>query len=136
MDRGQGQGQAQGQAQGRTKGRISSPDQLSGIERKRWQRILHLRRSMESHVKIHYDRAVTGRSRSEAITSFCLRCCGGFRKLVKNCTDLSCELYPYRPFIGSTIKVDFDFEAADAGADSTSHADAGSDAETENGGSK
>lgn len=43
-----------------------------------------------------YDRAMTGRSQSAAIRSFCLECVGYDREEVKACTDPACPLYAYR----------------------------------------
>ena len=43
-----------------------------------------------------YARAMAGRSQSAAIRSFCLECVGYDHDEVKNCTDTTCPLYPYR----------------------------------------
>jgi len=44
-----------------------------------------------------YDKAIRGRSRKAAMHSFCLECCGYQIAEVFLCTDLGCQLYPYRP---------------------------------------
>jgi hypothetical protein len=43
-----------------------------------------------------YERAMTGRSRKDAMTAFCVMCMGYNPNEVKNCTDPACPLYPYR----------------------------------------
>jgi len=48
-----------------------------------------------------YKKAVTGKSRTDAIRSFCMECCGYQEKEVTLCTDLACSLYPYRETAGA-----------------------------------
>lgn len=43
-----------------------------------------------------YNRAMKGKSRKAAIQYFCASCVGFDYNEVKNCTDQSCSLYPYR----------------------------------------
>jgi hypothetical protein len=45
-----------------------------------------------------YKAALAGRSRAKGVKAFCQMCMGYERKLVRNCTDLGCPLYPYRPY--------------------------------------
>jgi len=40
-------------------------------------------------------------TRSKAIKYFCLECCGGDRKAIRECTATHCPLYPFRPFQAS-----------------------------------
>jgi hypothetical protein len=54
--------------------------------------------------KIHqavYKNAVSGKSRKDAVKSFCLMCFGWQKEEVRLCTDLACPLYPYRPYKNS-----------------------------------
>lgn len=44
-----------------------------------------------------YKAAMTGRSRAKGVKAFCQECMGYERKLVRNCSDTGCPLYPYRP---------------------------------------
>lgn len=46
--------------------------------------------------RVIYKRAMTGRSRKDAMTAFCVMCMGYSSSEVKNCTDLACPLFPYR----------------------------------------
>jgi len=45
-----------------------------------------------------YEKAMAGRSPKAAIHAFCLMCTGCKHKAVKNCTDSTCPLFPYRPY--------------------------------------
>jgi hypothetical protein len=45
-----------------------------------------------------YKTAMSGHSRAKAIKAFCQECVGYERKLVRNCTDPGCPLFPYRPY--------------------------------------
>lgn len=45
-----------------------------------------------------YKSAAKGTSRKAAIHSFCLECCGYEKEQVRQCTDLSCCLYEFRPY--------------------------------------
>lgn len=45
-----------------------------------------------------YAKAITGRSRKAAMKAQCLECYGWEREEVRNCTDLACPLYSYRPY--------------------------------------
>ncbi len=69
-----------------------SPAARKKVE-KRLQEIPRIRRG-------GYLTALTGRSRKAAIKSFCLMCVGWeFRRDIRLCTDPSCPLYPFRPFV-------------------------------------
>ncbi len=51
--------------------------------------------------KIHqavYKSAVEGKSRKNAIKSFCLMCVGDEKEEVRLCTDLACQFYAFRPY--------------------------------------
>lgn len=46
-----------------------------------------------------YLRAMTGKSRTAAMKSFCRMCVGWqSKRQIADCTDPACPLYPYRPF--------------------------------------
>jgi hypothetical protein len=54
--------------------------------------------------KIHqavYKNALSGKSRKDAVKSFCLMCVGWQKEEVRLCTDSTCQLYPYRPYKSS-----------------------------------
>ena len=51
----------------------------------------------KSHKK-NYDKAMRGRSLKAATKAFCLECVCWEKEEVRECTDLSCPLYPYRPY--------------------------------------
>ena len=60
-----------------------------------------IRKRREQMPKIHqaaYKSAVSGKSRKNAVKSFCLMCVGWQKEEVRLCTDLACQLYPYRPY--------------------------------------
>jgi len=44
-----------------------------------------------------YQKAMSGRSRKEAMRAFCNECIGYQTGEVELCTDNGCPLYPYRP---------------------------------------
>jgi len=51
--------------------------------------------------KIHqavYKNAVSGKSRKDGIKAFCLMCVCWQKEEVRQCTDLACPLYSYRPY--------------------------------------
>ncbi len=51
--------------------------------------------------KLHqaiYKKAVSGKSRKDAIKAFCLMCFCWQKEEVRQCTDLACPLYPYRAY--------------------------------------
>ena len=48
-----------------------------------------------------YLMAMGGKSRKKAVQIYCLQCAGWKRKQVSACSNLSCPLYPYRPFTNS-----------------------------------
>ncbi len=51
-------------------------------------------------IQRNYLKATEGNSRDAAIRAFCYECMGydaGYRESIKNCTDVGCPLYPYRP---------------------------------------
>lgn len=44
------------------------------------------------------------RSRKDAIKIFCVECVGGapgYRGVIRDCTDIGCPLYPWRPYKGA-----------------------------------
>ena len=45
-----------------------------------------------------YKSAVEGKSRKNAIKSFCLMCVGFEKEEVRLCTDLACQYYAFRPY--------------------------------------
>lgn len=58
------------------------------------------RAEMPQRHRAAYDRAMSGRSRKAAVSSFC-RMYMGWRNAareVRHCSDPACPLYPYRPF--------------------------------------
>lgn len=48
--------------------------------------------------KANYDKAMRGKSLRAATKAFCLMCVCWQKEEVRNCTDLACPLYPYRPY--------------------------------------
>ena len=41
-------------------------------------------------------KTVTVEALLKVMRRYCLRCCGGVKKLVKTCTSTDCPLHPYR----------------------------------------
>ncbi|OQA06009.1 MAG: hypothetical protein BWY65_02303 [Firmicutes bacterium ADurb.Bin373] len=46
----------------------------------------------------HYQKAMTGKSKTAGIKAKCLDCCCWQRIEVANCPATDCPLYPYRPY--------------------------------------
>ena len=62
------------------------------------QMILGQRIAIPRKYRKIYDRAMSGRSRTAAIQINCLRCVCWERKEVRNCNDVSCPFFSYRPY--------------------------------------
>jgi len=67
-------------------------------EEKIAERLQHIPQSFRAT----YKRAVSGKGFRAAISAQCLECCGWQREEVKNCADLACPLWLYRPVRGVT----------------------------------
>lgn len=52
---------------------------------------------LRSRLPATTEAAAKGTSRKSAIKLHCLECVGGRLQDVRDCTDLGCALYPYRP---------------------------------------
>jgi len=62
-----------------------------------------------------YKAAIEGRSRAKAVKAFCQECVGYERKLVRQCTDEGCPLFPYRPYQTKGVEEeDFDTEVEES----------------------
>ena len=69
--------------------------------RTRQQQIDEQLKQIPDILKKTYLKAVSGKSRNSAIKAFCQYCFGfdsNYRDDIRNCTDMSCPLYPYRPY--------------------------------------
>jgi hypothetical protein len=53
-------------------------------------------REVPKKYKTQYKKAMSGRSRREAMRAFCNECVGYVHTEVELCTDAGCPLYPYR----------------------------------------
>ena len=73
-------------------GRATSPLAKAGITRR-------IEQMPETCVRT-YLRAISGKSLSAAVKSFCLECVGWQREAVTNCTSPGCPFYLYRPYRG------------------------------------
>ena len=72
------------------------------MKNEREQKIAERRADMPKVYRASYDRAVSGRSLRAAVNSFCIHCVMYQREEVRLCTSLSCPLWPYRPYQGSS----------------------------------
>ena len=64
----------------------------------RHERIAERRKAIPRAYRKTYDKAVERRSFRAAIKAQCLECVCWARDEVRNCTDLACPLYAYRPY--------------------------------------
>jgi hypothetical protein len=48
--------------------------------------------------RILYQKAISGQSKTAAIQVHCLECCGWQKEEVRECTDINCALFAYRPY--------------------------------------
>jgi len=71
----------------------------------REEQIAERRKQMPTIYRGKYDRAMTGKSRKEAIDSFCIICCNGQWSEITRCSDEACPLYLYRPYKTKTPPV-------------------------------
>jgi hypothetical protein len=69
------------------------------------QQIQERRAQIPDIHKANYDKAMRGKSLRAASKAFCLECVGYMKEEVRQCTDLACPLYPYRPYKISSKQV-------------------------------
>jgi len=68
---------------------------------KQQKQIMERLKQIPKHHKEKYEKAMEGRSLRAGVNAFCLECIGyasSFASDIRNCTDLACPLYPYRPY--------------------------------------
>lgn len=66
------------------------------IERK--EKVTHRRSQIPKAYRVTYDKAVNCQSLRAAINAQCLECVCWQIKEIRNCTDLACPLYAFRPY--------------------------------------
>ena len=62
------------------------------------EQITKRREQTPNRCKGFYDKAMRGRSLKMAVKAFCLECVCWQKEEIKNCTDVACPLYPYKPY--------------------------------------
>jgi hypothetical protein len=68
------------------------------MNRTREQQIAERRAQIPDIHKANYDKAMGRKSLRAGTKAFCLMCVGYMKEEVRQCTDLACPLYPYRPY--------------------------------------
>jgi hypothetical protein len=68
------------------------------MSKSRVQQIEARRAQIPDIHKANYDKAMGGKSLRAGTKAFCLECAGWQKEEVRQCTDLACPLYPYRPY--------------------------------------
>jgi hypothetical protein len=58
---------------------------------------MNMQREVPERCRKAYDRAMSGKSVTAGVKSFCLECVGYDREEVRLCSDPGCPLFPYRP---------------------------------------
>jgi len=75
-------------------------NELPDLDDSQAAQVLKRLSQMPETCRATYTRAMCGKSRGAAVKAFCQECMGWqeFRRGIRDCTVLSCPLYPYRPY--------------------------------------
>ena len=72
------------------------------IDSPQGQQVIQRLNEMPQRHRNNYLKAMRGRSTRAAIKAFCAMCVGyeNAAERIRNCADMACPLYPYRPYKG------------------------------------